>query len=73
MRELFLIAVVMVFAFGLRSGCSQEPEAIDRVNRECKKVCQDVGDYDGDYAVKTGVFSYQCYCKRKPVKMPKRR
>ena len=40
----------------------------ERVQKECHAVCDDVG-YDGDYAVKSGFFSYTCMCKKKQVKI----
>lgn len=64
MREVFMIIGVVVMAFFIRNGCERNMTQSD-VAKDCKLVCGDIG-FDHDYAVKTGWFSYECKCKKKP-------
>lgn len=72
MRDIFLLVGVIVIAFFIRSGCERRGQ--DSIAKDCTLVCADIG-FDHDYAVKRGVFSYECKCKRKkePVKMQRQR
>lgn len=65
MRELFMIIALIVFALCLRAGCERS-RTQGSIAKDCQLVCDDVG-FDFDYAVKTGLFSYECKCKKKPT------
>ena len=65
MREVFLFIMAIVLAFYIRAGCERNRTQGD-VAKDCQVVCGDIG-FDHDYAVKTGVFSYECKCKRRPT------
>jgi len=65
MRDVFLFIMIIVIAFYIRSGCQRDLTQGD-VAKDCKLVCGDIG-FDHDYAVKTGWFSYECKCKKRPT------
>lgn len=65
MRDVFLFIMVIVVAFSIRSGCDRSRSQGD-VAKDCQAVCGDIG-MDHDYAVKSGIFSYTCQCKKRPT------